>query len=222
MEALEQESRLIAEVKQGQNESFYELVRPYERKVYLTALAILGDAAEAEDAAQESIVKAFENLQQFKGEARFSTWLLRIAINEARGRLRRHRRVRMEPLFTQTEEGEVLVRDVPDERELPSRTIEREELKEILRRGLLSLRPSYRKVLVLRDVMELSTSETAHILRIRPGNVKTRLLRARTHLREFVTQVWKAPSTVAASAAARVSSISSPLQLDAASAGCWD
>src|SRR6202030_2766281 len=92
------EQDLILSVQQGQNELFYELVRPYERRVYAAALAILRNEHDAEDAAQEAMLKAFANIRQFRAEARFSTWLIQITVNEALMRRRRERTVKMEGL----------------------------------------------------------------------------------------------------------------------------
>src|ERR1700730_16146725 len=83
------EQDLIARVQRGQNELFYELVRPYERRVYAAALAILRNETDAEDAAQEAMLKAFRHIRQFRAEARFSTWLIQITVNEARMRRRK-------------------------------------------------------------------------------------------------------------------------------------
>src|SRR5271154_450961 len=92
------EQDLIARVQRGQNELFYELVRPYERRVYAAALAILRNPSDAEDVAQEAMLKAFANIRQFRAEARFSTWLIQITVNEALMRRRRERTVPMEGL----------------------------------------------------------------------------------------------------------------------------
>ena len=90
------EQDLILSVQRGQQELFYELVRPYERRVYAAALAILRNEQDAEDAAQEAMLKAFANIRQFRAEARFSTWLIQITVNEALMRRRRERTVQME------------------------------------------------------------------------------------------------------------------------------
>ena len=90
------EQDLILSVQRGQHEVFYELVRPYERRVYAAALAILRNEQDAEDAAQEAMLKAFANIRQFRAEARFSTWLIQITVNEALMRRRRERTVVME------------------------------------------------------------------------------------------------------------------------------
>src|SRR5277367_3339793 len=90
------EHDLIARVQSGERELFYELVQPYERRVYAAALAILRNEADAEDAAQEAMLKAFANIRQFRQEARFSTWLIQVTVNEALMRRRRERTVVME------------------------------------------------------------------------------------------------------------------------------
>src|SRR6202167_1786601 len=94
--AATREQERIASVQGGQHELFYELVRPYERRVYAAALAILRNEHDAEDAAQEAMLKAFANIRQFRAEARFSTWLIQITVNEALMRRRRERTVPME------------------------------------------------------------------------------------------------------------------------------
>src|SRR6516164_85390 len=92
------EEELIRRVQSGERERFYELVRPYERRVYAAAFAILRNEADAEDAAQEAILKAFKHIRQFRAEAKFSTWLIQIAVNEARMRRRRDRADLVEPI----------------------------------------------------------------------------------------------------------------------------
>src|SRR5580693_6073120 len=100
------EQDLIARVQRGQNELFYELVRPYERRVFAAALAILRNEADAEDVAQEAVLKAFRHIRQFRAEARFSTWLIQITVNEARMRKRKEHGEIMEPIADrQDEEG---------------------------------------------------------------------------------------------------------------------
>src|SRR6204780_3822685 len=112
------ERDLIASVQSGQHELFYELVRPYERRVYAAALAILRNEQDAEDAAQEAMLKAFANIRQFRAEARFSTWLIQITVNEALMRRRRQRTRVVESIDDhRDEEGEYRPRDFADWRE---------------------------------------------------------------------------------------------------------
>src|SRR5713226_7702238 len=127
------EATLIRRVRDGEHELFYELVRPYERRVYTAAFAILRNEADAEDAAQEALLKAFKHIRQFRAEARFSTWLIQITVNEARMRLRGDRSAVIEPIVDHPdEEGNYTPRDFADWREIPSETAERNEIREKL------------------------------------------------------------------------------------------
>lgn len=181
------EAALIQRVRDGERDLFYELIQPYERRVYSAAFAILRNAADAEDAAQEAVLKAFRNLRQFRAEARFSTWLIQIAVNEARMRRRKEHADLMEPIADrQDESGNYTPRDFADWREIPSETLERKEIREKLAEALASLGEIYREVFVLRDMQHLSIEETANALGISTASVKTRLLRARLMLRDLL------------------------------------
>ena len=199
------EQDLILSVQRGQNELFYELVRPYERRVYAAALAILRNEHDAEDAAQEAMLKAFANIRQFRAEARFSTWLIQITVNEALMRRRRERTVVMEGIDGHRsgrgdEEGEYAPRDFADWREIPSEALERKEIREKLVAALGSLAQKYREVFFLRDVEHMSIEDTAVTLGISTGAVKTRLLRARLMLRDLLAPgldgVWAGHSQI--------------------------
>lgn len=180
------EAELIRRVCQGDKDAFYGLVRPYERAVYVAAVSILNNPADAEEVAQEAVLKAFTHLAEFRAEAKFSTWLIQITINEARSRLRKDRRHLYESIDEPRtdEEGDYSPKDFADWREIPSETLKRDELRNALKRALASLPLKYREVLILRDLQNLSIEETAEILGISEGNVKTRLLRARLQMRD--------------------------------------
>lgn len=181
------EAALIQRIRDGEPDLFYELIRPYERHVYSAAFAILRNETDAEDAAQEAVLKAFRNLRQFRGEAKFSTWLIQIAVNEARMRRRKEHADLMEPIADRKDEsGNYTPRDFADWREIPSETLERKEIREKLAEALASLGEIYREVFVLRDMQHLSIEETAHALGISTASVKTRLLRARLRLRDLL------------------------------------
>jgi RNA polymerase sigma-70 factor (ECF subfamily) len=181
------EQELIRRIQNGEREVFYELVQPYQRRVYAAAFAVLRDPANAEDAAQEAILKAFVNIGQFRSESRFSTWLIQIAINEARMRRRREHAEIMQPIGEhQDEEGNYIPREFPDWREIPSESLERAEVRELLWEALASLGDKYREIFVLRDVHHLSIEEVAGTLGISRASVKTRLLRARLMLRDLL------------------------------------
>lgn len=181
------EAALIQRVRDGEHDLFYDLIRPYERRVYSAALAILRNQADAEDAAQEAMLKAFRHIRQFRAEARFSTWLIQIAVNEARMRRRKEHADVMETIVDrQEEDGSYTPRDFADWREIPSETLERKEIRQKLVEALASLGEKYREVFILRDVEQLSIEETAKALGISIPSVKTRLLRARLMLRDLL------------------------------------
>ena len=183
----ESESSLIARICRGESSLFATLVKPYERRVYGTALALLRNDADAQDVAQEAILKAFANLRQFRGESKFSTWLIQITVNEARMRQRKQHAQLFEPLVeSNDEEGSYTPRDFADWREIPSEALERSEIRTLLAKALASLAQKYREVFILRDVEHMSIEEAAEALNISTASVKTRLLRARLMLRDIL------------------------------------
>ena len=182
-----QEQNLVKRVQNGEQDKFYELVKPYERRVYGAAFAILRNAADAEEVAQEAILKAFANLRQFRAESKFSTWLIQIAVNEARMRRRKEHAEIMEPIGErQEEDGTYAPREFADWREIPSEALERGEVRELLLESLAALGSKYREVFILRDIQHLSIEEVAEALGISRASVKTRLLRARLMLRDLL------------------------------------
>src|SRR5436309_4276601 len=181
------EEMLIRRIRGGEHELFYELIRPYERRWYSAAFAILRNEADAEEAAQEAMLKAFKHIRQFRAEARFSTWLIQISVNEARMQKRKEHAHVIEPIVDhEDEEGNYTPRDFADWREIPSETLERKEVRQLLSEALDSLGEKYREVFMLRDVQHLSIDETAKALDITVASVKTRLLRARLMLRDLL------------------------------------
>jgi RNA polymerase sigma-70 factor, ECF subfamily len=181
------EGVLIRRVRDGERDLFYELIRPYERRVFAAAFAILRNEADAEDVAQEAVLKAFKHIRQFRAESRFSTWLIQIAVNEARMRRRKEHADIMVPIVDrQDEEGNYTPRDFADWREIPLEALERTEIRQKLAEALASLGEKYREVFVLRDMQHLSIEETAKALGISTASVKTRLLRARLMLRDLL------------------------------------
>ena len=180
------EAELIRRVCSGDYEAFYDLMRPYERAVYFAAKSVLDNPADAEEVAQEAVLKAFNNLSRFRLESKFSTWLIQITINEARMRLRKDRRHLYDSLDEQPtdEEGDYLPKDFADWRDIPSEALQRKELRDALKRAMASLDSKYREVLICRDVQHLSITETAQVLGITEASVKTRLLRARLQMRD--------------------------------------
>ena len=189
---LARERELIERVLAGETDLFYELIRPYERGVFLAAASILGNNADAEDTAQEAFLKAYRNLVSFRQESKFSTWLTQIAINDARMKLRKDRRHLYKAIDAgqKTSEGDYIPTDFADWREIPSEALEQTELREALNKALNSLPEKYRTVLILRDVQQLSIAETAEALGISKENVKTRTSRARLQMRDRLARGW--------------------------------
>jgi RNA polymerase sigma-70 factor, ECF subfamily len=163
------QSVLVERVKDGDRGAFYELVRPYERGLFLAALSILNNQADAEDVVQEAILKAFKGIHSFRGESKFSTWIIQIAINEARMRIRKDRKHLYDSIdepLRGDEDGDYVPRDFADWREIPSESLQNAQLREELRKALDSLSPKYRQVVILRDIEHQSIAETAQLLGI--------------------------------------------------------
>jgi len=152
----------------------------------------LRNEADAQDAAQEAILKAFTHLRQFRGESRFSTWLIQITVNEARMRQRKQHADLFEPLGNSHDEEEAgyIPRDFADWREIPSEALEKSEFRALLAKAVTSLGQKYREVFLLRDVEHMSIEETAEVLSISLASVKTRLLRARLMLRDILAPAF--------------------------------
>lgn len=179
---------LIDRILSGQHEEFYALIAPYERRVFMTAFDILQVEADAEEVVQEAFLKAFRSLRSFRREAQFSTWLLRITVNEARMRLRKRREVSLDSLFPDLEETDYIPILLADWREIPVEALLREETRRLLHESIAALPENYREVLTLRDVNGLNNAETAEILGLSLANTKVRLLRARILLRDLFVE----------------------------------
>jgi RNA polymerase sigma-70 factor, ECF subfamily len=186
------EAALIAAILAGDSQFYHELIRPYERTVYMTALSLMKNEADAEEIAQEAFLKAFRKISTFRAESKFGTWLISIVINEARARLRRQAIVPMESIDDTSDQGTgispALLRDW---REIPLQAVEQKEIREMLQGAVLNLPDIYRQVFLLRDVEELSVAETAEALAISVPAVKVRLHRARILLQKQLSPLLK-------------------------------
>jgi RNA polymerase sigma-70 factor (ECF subfamily) len=179
------EAQIIASILAGNTHAFHDLIRPHEHSVYIMALSLLHNEADAEDAAQEAFLKAFRNLANFRGEAKFGTWLISITLNEARSRLRARKTAKIESLDEPPEgQGQVSPALLRDWREIPSEALERKEVRLLLQQAVADLPLIYREVFLLRDVEELSINESAEALGITIASVKVRLHRARIMLQK--------------------------------------
>ncbi|HEX8953557.1 MAG TPA: RNA polymerase sigma factor [Polyangia bacterium] len=171
---------VVARVRGGDTAVFEILMRRYNQRLFRAARAILRDDADAEDAVQQAYLAAYAHLDQFAGAARFSTWLTRIAIREALGKLRS--RKRRGEIALDGEQEETMMKDEPDES--PEQYADRRELVGILEAAVDGLPEIYRVVFMMREVEQLSTSECAEVLELSEEAVKVRLHRARAMLRD--------------------------------------
>jgi len=186
------EAQIIASIVRGETHLFHDLIRPYERSVYAMVLSMLQNEADAEDAAQEAFLKAYRNLAKFRAESKFSTWLISIALNEARGKLRQKKSVKIESLDAGSEEdGHVSPVILRDWREVPSEALERKEVRRMIQLAVADLPGIYREIFLLRDVEELSVNESAEALGISVASVKVRLHRARMMLQKTLAPQLK-------------------------------
>ena len=185
------EHLLVAAAKSGDTAAFEELVNRYERKIFRLTMNITRNHEDAEDAMQDAFMKAYRHLQTFEEGSRFYTWLVRIAANEALMRLRKRR----PNVFSLDEpvqgEEEIVPRDIQDWGPNPEQRYARSEIREILDKVIEELEPDFRVVLVLRDIEELSTEESANVLGISEAAVKSRLLRARLKLRKKLDRYFR-------------------------------
>jgi len=186
------EATLVAQAREGDTLAFAELVRRYEGKIFRLAQHVTNNREDAEDVLQETFMKAYEHLDQFQGNSKFYTWIVRIAVNQALMKLRRRKTDKSVSMDETIDTGEdTIVREIAAWGEDPEQRFSREELGRILDSAVQSLEPPYRSVFVLRDIDELSTEETAEALNLSVPAVKSRLLRARLQLREKLTRYFK-------------------------------
>ena len=183
---------LVERVRGGDVSAYDTLVRKYERQIFRIAQHITQNREDAEDVMQDAFLKAYEKLEQFQGNSKFYTWLVRIAVNESLMRLRKRRTGKMVSIDedVETEEGSV-PRDLADWAPDPEQNYTQSELKKILEKTIKGLPPGFRIVFVLRDVEGLSTEETAETLGLSIPAVKSRLLRARLQLRERLSRYFR-------------------------------
>lgn len=174
------DEQVVERVVAGETELYEIVMRRYNQRLYRVVISILRDADETEDVMQDAYVRAYQHLGQFECRAPFSTWLTRIAVHEALARLRKRRRIQQ--LDMDIDEGEMSVEFASPTVD-PEQTTSNAEVARLLEKSLLGLPQQYRTVLMLRDVEELSTAETAEALGLTEENVKVRLHRGRALLR---------------------------------------
>ena len=182
----EQEAAIVRKVLGGDANAFETLVLEYEKNVYNIALRITGNSEDAADMTQEAFIKAYNSLQSFRGDSKFSVWLYRIVSNVCLDFLRSKNRRPTVSLSVEDDDGEDAQLDVADESQSPELLLDRKLTRDSVRRGLDSLPPDYRQILLLREIQGLSYDEIAQALSLEVGTVKSRIFRARKRLCTFL------------------------------------
>lgn len=182
----EQEAAIVRKVLGGDANAFETLVLEYEKNVYNIALRMTGNSEDAADMTQEAFIKAYNSLQSFRGDSKFSVWLYRIVSNVCLDFLRSKNRRPTVSLSVEDDDGEDAQLDVADESQSPELLLDRKLTRESVRRGLDSLPPDYRQILLLREIQGLSYDEIAQALSLEVGTVKSRIFRARKRLCTFL------------------------------------
>jgi len=193
----EQEAMIVRKVLQGDVNAFEKLVTEYEKSVYAITLRMTNNAEDAADMTQETFIKAYNSLQAFRGDSKFSVWLFRIATNVCLDFLRSRNRKQTVSLSVEDDEGEEAQLDIADESQSPELLLERGLTRDAVRRGLDTLPPDYRQILLLREIQGLSYEEIAEALRLEVGTVKSRIFRARKKLCNFLIQDGNIPDSAA-------------------------
>ena len=189
----EQEAMIVRKVLQGDVNAFEKLVTEYEKAVYAIAQRMTGNAEDAADMTQETFIKAYNSLSSFRGDSKFSVWLYRIANNVCLDFLRSKSRRPTVSLSTEDDDGEETQLDIADESQSPELLLESSLTRDAVRRGLDSLPPDYKQILLLREIQGLSYEEIAAALGIESGTVKSRIFRARTRLCTFLIEDGNIP-----------------------------
>lgn len=195
----EQEAAVIRAVLNGDVNAFETLVKEYEKNVYNLALRMTGNSEDAADMSQEAFIKAYNSLSSFRGDSKFSVWLYRIVSNVCLDYLRSRTRKPTVSLSTENDDGDEVELDIADETQSPELLLDRSLTRDAVRRGLASLPPDHREILLLREIQGLSYEEIAAALDLEAGTVKSRIFRARKKLSSFLIKDGNIPEFVSSS-----------------------
>lgn len=195
----EQESAVVRAVLDGDVNAFEMLVREYEKNVYNLALRMVGNSEDAADMSQEAFIKAYNSLNSFRGDSKFSVWLYRIVSNVCLDFIRSRKRKQTVSLSVEDDNGEDVELDIADDTQSPERLMDKQLTRDAVRRGLASLPPGQRQILLLREIQGLSYDEIAEVLNVEAGTVKSRIFRARKKLSAFLLEDGNLPDFISSS-----------------------
>lgn len=191
-----EESQVIERIRDGDINSYELLVTEYEKNAYNLALRMTANPEDAADITQDAFIKAYNSLDSFRGDSKFSVWLYRIVSNLCLDFLRRQKRRPSVSLSVESDEGEDVELDIPDETQSPQALLEGKLTREALSRGLKALGPDQRQILLMREVQGMSYEEISQALSIEAGTVKSRIFRARKKLCAFLLKDGNIPDFV--------------------------
>jgi len=185
---LETEREIIRRVIDGDKNAFEELVLANQKNVYNLALKMTGNEEDALDVSQEAFLKAYRQLDGFRGESKFSVWLYRLTYNLCIDFLRKKPRSKIISLSYEDDEGDAKFLEIPDTRNLPEDSALRNETRRIIAAGIMEMAHKHREILVMREITCMTYDEIAETLNVNVGTVKSRLARARMKLVEILSK----------------------------------
>ena len=186
---MEEEKTLIQQAQSGDVDAFEQLIDEHQKRIFSIAYRVAGNPDDAADMAQEVLVKIFKNLNKFKGDSKFSTWIYRVATNTCLDELKR---IRRHPTYSldqeiDTDEGSISA-DIMDEAPTPEQAAERKAVQNAVNAAIARLGDDHKKVIVLRDIQGFSYEEIAEMMNCSDGTVKSRISRARAQLKKILSQ----------------------------------
>jgi RNA polymerase sigma factor (sigma-70 family) len=191
MEKETTDAQIITEILGGKKEKYALLMQKYNQRLYRISKGYIKDEAEIEDVMQDTYVKGFQNLMRFEGRSQFGTWITRILINEC---LQHIKKLNKKELFENSEENPVTMNNITDNQNPETKALNK-ELKQTLEQKIEGLPEKYRVVFLMREVEQMSIEETSEVLELSIANVKIRLNRAKTMLRESLSNLYPAKET---------------------------